>query len=59
MILNIGLMKKINNMDNSMKHEDYLNSRIQSLQQELEKVRSEKLFLASELRFCKMELLRK
>ena len=59
MILNIGLMKKTNNMDNSMEHEDYLNSRIQSLEEELKKLRSEKLFLASELRFCKMELLRK
>ncbi len=42
-----------------MEQEEYLKARIKALEEELERVRKEKLFLASELRFCKIELLRK
>jgi len=42
-----------------MEQEEYLKARIKALEKELEIVIKEKLFLASELRFCKIELLRK
>ena len=41
-----------------MEQEEYLKARIKALEEELERVRKEKLFLSSELRFCKVQLFR-
>ncbi len=42
-------------MDNT----EFLKARIEALEAELERVTKEKVFLASELRFCTMQLHRK
>lgn len=42
-----------------MEQTEYLKARIEALEIELERVRQEKLFLASELRRCKIQTLKR